>query len=67
MKKKKIKAVFKGKDGSCGYKTGMEYTLNLKHKLGANIEISKTDICANVVEYSSMITFLNNWDNIRVL
>lgn len=73
MKKKKIKAVFKGLDGSCGFRTNTEYTLELAHKPGWNIVIneisssSKKQVYTTSVEYSSPITLLDNWDNIRVL
>ena len=61
---KKIKAIFKGQDGSCGYKTNHEYEIHVEHSMGTTITIhnqSGTGYC----EYSSMIAFLNNWDCIR--
>ena len=63
---KQIKATFKGENGSCGYTNGEEYTLNITDN--PVIEINCT---VQVVEghgrcfYSSIHSFLNNWDNIR--
>ena len=65
MKNKKITATFKGQDGSLGYKTGKEYKLDISHQHGENISISDESDSAENCEYSSVITFLNNWDNIH--
>ncbi len=69
MKTKKIKAVFKGKNGSCGYKNGMEYKLRIwQHSENGhrNIAIDLADKPdANYCEYASVIAFLTNWDCIR--
>ena len=61
MRELKIKAVFQGLDGSCGYKKDSEYRLVLRHKFGHNIIIEDMD-GGGYVEYSSMISFLENWD-----
>jgi hypothetical protein len=63
----KIKATFKGQDGSCGYKTNETYNLYITHNQNENICI-ETDgrIHRGICEYQSMVTFLNNWDNITV-
>lgn len=61
---KKIKAIFRGQDGSCGYKTGKEYLLVIRHPKKGNIIIQKEIGITGECEYSSVIAFLNNWDNI---
>jgi hypothetical protein len=68
----KIKAVFRGQDGSLGYRTNKEYSLNLEHKRGDNISIDtikkeEMNVLAGGCEYESMTSFLQNWDNIRVI
>jgi hypothetical protein len=71
MKTKKITAIFTGRDGSCGYKKGKKYMLTVwQHsELGYNkiaIELAeKPD--EGYCEYSNIVTFLNNWDNIKVI
>lgn len=64
MRTRKIKAVFKGADGSCGYKTGNEYTLVVRHKTNEFIQIEETE-GGGWCEYGSIISFLENWDNIK--
>ena len=61
----KVKAIFKGKDGSCGYKTNCEYTLEIYHENNQYIQISKVNDVGGYCDYGSMISFLSNWDNIR--
>jgi uncharacterized protein YaiE (UPF0345 family) len=68
----KIKAIFRGQDGSLGYRTNKEYSLNLEHKRGDNISINtakieEMNVLAGDCEYESMTSFLQNWDNIRVI
>lgn len=63
---KKVKAVFKGQDGSCGYTTGMEYTLIVHHQKNSLIKIEKLEFGGDC-EYESLLSFLENWDNIRNL
>lgn len=71
MKKKTIKAVFKGQNGSCGYKTNKEYRLTIwQHSESGhrNIAIELADKPdENYCEYESIVSFLNNWDNITVI
>jgi hypothetical protein len=69
----RIKAIFKGQDGSCGYKNGKEYVLNLTHKRNGKgriainrYRVSEMNILDGDCEYDSMTAFLRNWDNIRV-
>jgi hypothetical protein len=60
----KIKAIFKGADDSLGYKFNMEYDLIIRNNSAGMIIIEKEEgggWCA----YSSIITFLENWNNIR--
>ena len=67
---KKIKAIFRGDNGSCGYNTDKEYTLivsrgaNSKHPFIDFISI-KTENENGLCDYESIEAFLNNWDNIR--
>ena len=62
---KKIKAVFKGQNGSCGFKTGQEYTLTIEHQMNRYIKVE--DKNADYCGYESVISFLENWDNIRMI
>lgn len=59
-----IKAIFKGQDGSCGYKTNNEYTLSVHHHPDSYIKIEKVPF-GGWCDYGSMVSFLKNWDNIR--
>jgi len=73
----KIKAKFKGADGSCGYRNGQNYTLDFKTtddnaKQGSDhlVQIYKinTDcpcIGTNIVLYESLRSFLNNWQILK--
>lgn len=69
MKIIKVKAIFRGQDNSCGYRTNSEYTLDINQ--GNNsfwIENSNTyehRDGSGYCEYGSVISFLENWDNIR--
>lgn len=64
MRTKKIRAIFKGKDGSMGYIAGKEYFFNIKTVRCGNIFISGD---SSTVEYRSIAAFLDNWDNIVVI
>lgn len=66
MRTRIIKAKFQGQDGSMGFKKGNEYSLSVTHQGGINMNIwvQFNDI---KVEYQSLISFLDNWDNIQVL
>ncbi len=67
MKKKTIKAIFKGRDGSLGYKKDTEYTLIIKHSMCAYVEIENAKkLGEGKCQYDSVIGFLANWDNIRL-
>lgn len=63
-KLKKVKAVFKGLDGSCGYRNNYEYELQISVMPSGNISIYGSGTTLPC-EYDSMLTFLDNWDNIR--
>ena len=67
----KIRAKFKGKDGSLGYRTGRNYTLNF----GLSVPYNSTKSCIEIsvfnnnewdrnttCRYSSLKKFLENWD-----
>jgi hypothetical protein len=61
---KTIKAIFKGEDGSKGFKHGMQYTLIISQKDNILITESRgTMFC----HYQSVVALLNNWDVITVL
>ena len=64
MKKIKVKAIFRGLNNSCGYKTNSEYVLIVHHKKGENVQI-ETINNGGFCEYSSMLSFFENWDNVR--
>jgi len=64
MRTIKVKAIFKGLDNSCGYRTNSEYTLVIYHNSNENIQIQKFN-GGGTCEYGSMISLLENWDNIR--
>lgn len=63
---KTIKAIFKGADNSLGYKTDKEYTLIIHHKIDSFILIEDVK-GSRRCEYSSILTFLDNWDDIRLV
>lgn len=69
MKEIKVKAVFKGENGSSGYETNKEYTLMVCHgNLNIHIENREASSFGNgYCEYQSINSFLENWDNIRVI
>lgn len=68
MKQKIITAVFKGQNGSCGYHTNKEYALKIRELPNCNIHIELAgENEQNVVEYSTIITFLDNWSEIKVM
>lgn len=58
-----IHATFIGHDGSCGYKKGVRYTIHLIKKENNNTLVTSSS--HEEVEYESIISFLNNWDNIK--
>ena len=64
MRKTKVKAIFRGLNNSCGYKTNSEYTLIIRHKKDSFIQIEKPN-GDGYCDYGSMISLLENWDNIR--
>lgn len=66
-----IKAKFKGRDGSLGYRNGQTYLLEFKtvddnNRAGSDqlIQAYRTD-GKGVVLYSTMRNFLNNWQVIK--
>lgn len=61
---RKVKAVFKGQDGSCGFTKNKEYQLFVGKRANGNIKVNdKTGRL--YCEYSSLIKLLENWDCIR--
>ena len=68
MKSKTIVATFIGMNGSCGYQHGKEYSLTIKHDKDENIEIHLSGSSReNFCDYESVISFLNNWKDIRAV
>jgi len=65
---KKIKATFKGQDGSCGYRTGKKYSIKVEHTMGGRgfIVINSLSGEGGFCEYNSIIAFLTNWDKIEI-
>lgn len=61
----KVKAIFKGLNNSCGYKTNSEYLLRLYHHTPQNLTIEDVNGCGGLCEYGSIVSFLENWDDIR--
>lgn len=64
MKTIKVKAIFRGQDGSCGYETNTEYRLIISYEnkyIHIEAEAGNRGWC----DYNSILAFLNNWDNIR--
>lgn len=61
---KKIRATFIGKDGSLGFRNGVDYQLTVS--TGKILEIRGTGEAGQVVcIYGSFTSFLSNWDNIQ--
>jgi len=66
MKKVIVKAIFKGQDGSCGYKHNSEYELTMWQHNNV-IEIERYNDDNGNCEYSTVLTFFDNWDCVRVI
>ncbi len=61
-----VKAIFRGKDNSLGYRKNTEYVLSIRHESGGNVKIEQhKDGGTGQCEYESMLLFLDNWDCIR--
>lgn len=65
MKRKQIKAIFIGKNGSLHYETNKEYNLWIENH-DNNIMIYLPN-GGKECYYSSIFSFLNNWDCIRLI
>ena len=63
---RKVKAVFKGANGSCGYETDREYTIYVESNT-TGIIIRRNRAGWGVCQYTNIEKFLENWDNIRNL
>jgi len=63
----KVKAIFRGQDGSCGYEHGKEYTILISHsdKGRGLIDIVTAGDDGGYCSYNSICAFLRNWDNVR--
>lgn len=66
---KRITAIFKGANGSCGYANGSEYVLDIWIDESGEIKIKRngTGEPGTMGEsgYSNMFTFFDNWTNIK--
>lgn len=60
----RIKAIFRGQNKSCGYKTGREYTLVVRHHIKEYVQIENAE-GGGYCDYDSVVAFLSNWDMIR--
>lgn len=60
---RKVKAIFRGQDGSCGFQTNREYQLEVMHDVNSYIRIDGGD--GHFCDYQSFVSFMKNWDNIR--
>lgn len=60
-----VEATFKGQNGSLGYKTGTKYDLMITHKKKGNIIMQDVKQSMPGCEYESIISFMENWDNIN--
>ena len=64
-KKVIVKATFKGLNGSCGYETNKEYDLQVRHSINRYVQIEKLGGATGYCDYGSMVSFMENWDNVR--
>jgi hypothetical protein len=64
MNMKKVTAIFKGANGSCGFTHNQQYVLTIKK--GENIMV-EDETGERYCEYESIIAFLNNWDNVSTI
>ncbi len=58
----KVEATYIGLDGSSGYITGEIYQIYIH-----NNYISRLNGTGGVCPYDTIIKFLSNWDNIKIL
>lgn len=65
LKQITVEATFKGLNGSLGYKTGTKYDLIITHKPKGNIVIQDAKEAMPNCEYQSIVSFMENWDNIN--
>ena len=69
MRKKKVTATFIG-ESRLDYKFGNDYILEINHLPDRNISyvvLSPEGTYDIIGEYSTMITFLDNWTDIKVI
>ena len=65
---KKITAIFKGQDGSLGYENGKEYQLMIgvsRDKIIIERLDNQERTLKGFCEYGSIMSFLDNWDEIK--
>ena len=61
---KKIKATFIGKDFQNGYRTSLEYHLNIYHDEMGEITVYYLGGDSSLVRYKNIFSFIENWSNI---
>ena len=64
MRARKITAIFQGQDGSLGFRKGQKYEIIVKHQGFEFIMVESGQLSC---EYQSMISFLDNWNDIKVI
>ncbi len=63
----RVRAIYKGKNFSLGYRENVEYLLDVRHSKSGDvihIEGQPLDHVAPC-EYDTLLSYLNNWDCIR--
>jgi len=64
--KRIVEAVFVGQNGSLGYVHGKSYVLELEYFRGVtSMTMWSLSPSGRPCEYSSFLTFLDNWTNIK--
>jgi len=65
----KVNAVFQGQDGSCGYKHGAQYTINIVMLKGRMVVtyVQGDNDAPEEVQYDSIFGLISNWTNITTV
>lgn len=64
MRNRVATATFQGLNGSLGFQSDKNYEILIRHQGGENIIVESGSLRC---EYQSVISFLDNWNNIKVL
>jgi hypothetical protein len=64
-----VNAIFQGQDGSCGYKHGAQYTLNITMMKGRMVVayVKGDNVAPEEVQYDSIFGLITNWTNITTV